>query len=97
MAASSLLVCAEPLCISSAELTEGAEQNRHRMPVGTPWLSLPLYAVTATLLDPDKYAGQLIPVWDEQLTPTELVATFAKVTGKPAKCAVLTFRSCAPR
>ena len=43
-------------------------------------------AVTAALLDPDKYAGQLVPVWDEQLTPTELVATFAKVTSKPAKC-----------
>ena len=42
--------------------------------------------MTAVLLDPGKYAGQLIPVWDEQLTPTELVATFSKVTGQPAKC-----------
>jgi len=42
--------------------------------------------VTAALLDPEKYSWQLVPVWDEQLTPTELVATFAKVTGKPAKC-----------
>ena len=47
---------------------------------------MPCRAVTAALLDPEKYAGQLVPVWDEQLTPTELVATFAKVTGKPAKC-----------
>ena len=44
------------------------------------------YAVAAAIQHPETYAGQFIPVWDEQLTPTELVATFTKVTGKPAKC-----------
>ena len=44
------------------------------------------FAVAAAMQHPETYAGQFIPVWDEQLTPTELVATFAKVTGKPAKC-----------
>lgn len=41
--------------------------------------------VKAAMLEADKQAGQLVPVWDEQLTPAELVATFTKVTGKPAK------------
>jgi hypothetical protein len=49
---------------------------------------MPCFAVTAAMQHPETYAGQFIPVWDEQLTPTELVSTFAKVTGKPAKCAV---------
>ena len=40
----------------------------------------------ALFKDPEKYRGQFVPVYDELLSPNEMVETFTRVTGVEARC-----------
>ncbi len=44
-------------------------------------------AVVALFRAPERYRGQFVPVYDELLTPDEMVGTFTRVTGIRARCA----------
>ena len=43
-------------------------------------------AVAAAFTEPEKYRGTVIPVYDEVLTPKQMVDTFTQVTGIKARC-----------
>ena len=43
--------------------------------------------MAAAFLEPDKYRGTVIPVYDEMLTCDQMVKTFTEVTGIKATCA----------
>ena len=43
----------------------------------------------AALLEPEKYRGMFIPVYDEYISCEEMVRVFAEVTGVKARCAPL--------
>ena len=43
--------------------------------------------MAAAFLEPEKYRGVVIPVYDEMLTCNQLVETFTEVTGIKATCA----------
>ncbi len=43
-------------------------------------------AAAAAFLEPEKYRGAFIPVYDEMLTCDKLVETFTQVTGIKARC-----------
>ena len=45
-----------------------------------------LCAVAAAFLEPEKFRGAFIPVFDEVLTCDQMVATFTEVTGIKARC-----------
>ena len=42
--------------------------------------------MTAAFLEPEKYRGTVIPVYDEMLTCNRLAETFTEVTGIKATC-----------
>ena len=44
------------------------------------------HAVAAGFLEPQKYRGEFVPVWDEVLTCDEMMRTYTEVTGTKARC-----------
>jgi len=43
--------------------------------------------VIALFREPERFRGQFVPVYDELLTPDEVIETFSRVTGIKARCA----------